>query len=254
MSPFLKIDSLSAGYDDNIVLQDINLTVYKKDFLGVIGPNGSGKTTLIKVILGLIKPVRGEISFFNNKKNTSHSIGYLPQKKIIDYKFPISVFDVVSSGLSFKTSIFSKHLFHSDKNKIEELLTKLKISHLKKKSIGELSGGQAQRVFLCRALASDPQLLILDEPDTFIDKTFSRSFYEILKELNKKMTIILVSHDIGIISSYVKNIACINRTLHYHPSGKVTTKLLENYNCPVDIIAHGKIPHRVLKSHGENNV
>jgi zinc transport system ATP-binding protein len=123
------------------------------------------------------------------------------------------------------------------------------ILHLKHKAIGELSGGQMQRVFLARALIASPKLLVLDEPNTYVDKHFEESFYEILKELNEKMAIILVSHDLGIISSYVKSIACVNRHLHYHDSSEITQELLDNYPCPIDLITHGDLPHRVLKTH-----
>lgn len=129
-------------------------------------------------------------------------------------------------------------------------MKKMDISHLKQKSINELSGGEKQRVFLSRALISEPEILLLDEPSTFVDTNFNRSFYEILKELNKEMTILLVSHDLGMISSYVKSIACVNRRIYYHDSNEITQELLNEYRCPIDLITHGHVPHRVLKNHG----
>lgn len=241
----LELDSITAGYDNNIVLDNINLTIHKKDFLGIIGPNGGGKTTLLKIILGLLAPFKGQIKFYI-KQNI---IGYLPQFKNFDNKFPITVDDVVLSGLTSKKGLF--HCFsNEDRKKSDELLEATQICHLKKKPIGELSGGQMQRVFLCRALINSPELLILDEPNTFVDKTFENNLFEILKELNKKISIILVSHDIGVISSYIKNIACVNGTLHYHKGSKYSEEFIQQgYCCPVDMITHGDVPHRVLKKH-----
>ena len=135
------------------------------------------------------------------------------------------------------------------KQKVEKLLEETGISSIGHKSIGELSGGQMQRVFLCRALISDPKVLILDEPDTFVDNRFEGELYERLSHLNNSMAIILVSHDLGTISTYVKTIACVNNQLHYHPSNNITAEQLDSYNCPIQVISHGEIPHTVLKHH-----
>jgi len=116
-------------------------------------------------------------------------------------------------------------------------------------AIGELSGGQMQRVFLCRALISEPKILLLDEPDTFVDNRFEGELYEKLRMLNQEMAIILVSHDMGTIASYVKTIACVNGNLHYHSSNRITQEDLDDYNCPIQIISHGQVPHIILKNH-----
>ena len=245
----LELQSITTGYNGNIVLRDVNLTVYEKDFIGIIGANGSGKTTLLKVILGIIQPMKGTIQFFiKDTENVNKHIGYLPQVIMFDKKFPISVTDVILSGLTAKTGLF-KYFSKNDSKKTMEIMEKMGVLHLKSCTIGELSGGEMQRVFLSRALISSPQLLILDEPDTFVDQNFERSFFEVLKGLNKKMAIILVSHDIGMISSYVKTIACVNKNLYYHNSNEITQELLDNYRCPIDLITHGNLPHRVLKTH-----
>ena len=120
---------------------------------------------------------------------------------------------------------------------------------LKKKTAGELSGGQLQRVFLARAIISDPELLVLDEPNTYVDNQFEKELYDKLQSLNSRMAIILVSHDVGTISWYIKTIACVNGSLHYHPSNIITQKQLDSYNCPIQIIAHGEVPHTVLHKH-----
>jgi zinc transport system ATP-binding protein len=247
MNSLIKIEKLTVGYDKEPVLHDVDLEIFENDFLGVIGPNGGGKTTLLKAILGLLKPMSGRILFREDINKRKKPIGYLPQVKHMDRKFPITVYEVVRSGSLMKNP--NKLNTSEVKHKVEDLLLEMGISNIRNKAIGELSGGQMQRVFLCRALLSDPRILILDEPDTFVDNRFEGELYEKLKELNKEMAIVLVSHDVGTISSYVKSIACINGYLHYHPDNIITQDELDGYNCPIQIITHGKIPHTVLKSH-----
>lgn len=247
MGIIFEFTSVSAGYDDEIVLKDVNFTVWDNDFVGVIGPNGGGKTTLLKLILGEIKPKRGTIKYFKHEPNEV-LFGYLPQVIGIDKKFPISVMEVVLSGLLGRKGIMGRYTGH-DKRLALNLLQRMEIQHLKDKAIGELSGGQMQRVFLCRALISHPRLLILDEPNTFVDNKFEKELYELLQELNKEMAIIMVSHDLGTITTHVKTIACVNRQLHYHPSNLITTDQLAAYDCPIQIIAHGPVPHTVLHKH-----
>ena len=247
MNPILEIKNLNVSYDGVRALENINIHISEGDFVGVIGPNGGGKTTLLKAILGLVKPDSGSIKFHFKKPN-NNSIGYLPQINQVDKKFPISVLDVVRSGKAKKTSYFSFRK-NPEIEKAILLLREMGIENIKDKAIGELSGGQMQRVFLCRALMSDPELLILDEPGTFVDNNFESELYEKLRELNKRMAIMLVSHDVGTISQYVKTIACVNLHLHYHPSNKISTEQLASYNCPIQIITHGEIPHTVLKTH-----
>lgn len=247
MESLIKIQNLTVGYDKFPVLKNVNFEIFEKDFIGVIGPNGGGKTTLLKAILGLLKPVEGKIEFRKDMDGRKKSIGYLPQVRHIDRKFPITVFDVVRSGsiMHGEAKVKTAEL----KQKVGELLAEMGISNIRNKAIGELSGGQMQRVFLCRALLSDPKVLILDEPDTFVDNRFEGELYEKLRFLNQEVAIILVSHDLGTISSYVKTIACVNGNLHYHPSNTITQDQLEGYNCPIQIITHGEIPHTVLKHH-----
>jgi len=245
----LEIKDVSAGYENHVVLEKVSLNILPNDFIGVIGPNGGGKTTLIKAILGLIKPLSGEIKLNISKKN----IGYLPQVNQIDKRFPISVIDVVRSGKA-ETALFSSfHTNRQEKEKAESLLTEMGIIGIRNKAIGELSGGQMQRVFLCRALMNEPELLLLDEPSTYVDNNFEGELYLKLKELNNRMAIMLISHDVGTVSFFVKTIACVNRGLHYHPSNVITEEQLASYNCPLQIVTHGKIPHTVLKSHNDHH-
>lgn len=248
MKKLLEIKNLSAGYDGNVVLENVSMEVCSGDFIGVIGPNGGGKTTLIKTILGLIKPISGEMILHTSKTK----IGYLPQVNQIDKRFPISVIDVVRSGKSDTALLSSFSRNTAEKEKAESLLAEMGISHIRNKAIGELSGGQMQRVFLCRALMNNPELLVLDEPSTYVDNNFEGELYLKMKELNGQMAIILISHDVGTISFFVKTIACVNRHLHYHPSNIISEEQLASYNCPLQIITHGNIPHTVLKQHDEH--
>lgn len=242
--PIIEIKDLSAGYDGRNVLHDVNLTVYEQDFLGIIGPNGGGKTTLVKCILGLLKPNGGEITF-----HCKPSLGYLPQYSSIDRKFPISVEEVVLSGLSIQKSLISRFT-PEQRVKGKEIIARMGLEGLERRSIGQLSGGQLQRALLGRAVISDPSVLILDEPSTYIDKRFEARLYELLAEINKTCAIILVSHDIGTVLQQVKSIACVNKTLDYHPDTGITTEWLEkNFNCPIELLGHGTLPHRVLGEH-----
>jgi zinc transport system ATP-binding protein len=247
MAYLLEMQSLSASYDANIVLQEINFMVNENDFIGVIGPNGGGKTTLLKVILGLIKPLKGRI-VFNFDLINGNSIGYLPQISTGDANYPVTVTDVILSGLMIRKKILSR-MSASDKKRALEVADELGLSGMEYSSLSELSGGQLQRVFLGRAIIGNPKLLLLDEPGNFVDSTFENDFYEKLKELNKRMAILMVSHDIGIISSHVKSYACVNRELHYHPSSEISNEQLLAYGCPIQLITHGEVPHTVLKTH-----
>lgn len=253
MNPIIQINSLSAGYEHKTVLSQVNLTVYEKDFLGIIGPNGGGKTTLIKCILGLHQPFGGEIRFYKNGKERSEiNMGYLPQYNSIDKKFPISVNEVMLSGLSKQKSIFSRYT-REQREQVEEMIVRMGLEGLEERAIGQLSGGQLQRALLGRALVSNPEVVILDEPNTYIDKRFEAKLYSLLEEINKERAIILVSHDIGTVLKNVKTIACVNETVHYHPHTEVPTEWLEeHFGCPIEMLGHGTFPHRVLKCHHDH--
>lgn len=249
MNKIVELEEVSARYNHHIILENIDFVVKKNDFIGVIGPNGGGKTTLLKLIIGLLKPIKGTVHYYkNNKKVKNIPIGYLPQLNPFDKVFPISVTELVLSGLMNKKGLLKKYT-SVEKELAYELMQKMNIYHLRDKAGGELSGGQLQRVLLVRAIISFPPLLILDEPNTYVDNAFEKDMYEKLIELNKKMAIIIVSHDVGIISSYIKTIACVNKTLHHHQSNKISKEILATYGCPIDMITHGDVPHRVLPKH-----
>ena len=242
--PIIEIRNLDAGYRGNPVLTRVSLTILEHDFIGIIGPNGGGKTTLVKVLMGLMKPLNGTIEYALDRSE----IGYLPQGSQLDERFPITVREVVASGLN-KSMHSGYSLKKTEREKIELTLNKTGLENLHSRPIGALSGGELQRTLLARAIVSSPRLLVLDEPDTHVDNRFEMELYHLLRDLNRHMTILLVSHDIGTISPYIKSIACVNRDLHYHASNEINEEQLKVYNCPIEIITHGTVPHRVMKTH-----
>lgn len=251
MQEVLRLENIWVQYNDLVVLKGINLTVKQSDFLGIIGPNGGGKTTLLKVILGLVKPSRGRVTFLGDRpqKNRKY-MGYVPQHSNFDREFPISVWDVVLTGRLAKAGLF-KRFSDRDEKAAAEALKKVGMFDLRQRQIGKLSGGQVQRVLIARALVTEPKILLLDEPTASIDSRSEKNLYELLKKLNVEIPVVLISHDIGVISSYVNKIACLNRRLYFHNSKEITSDMLEaTYDCPVDLIAHG-LPHRVLEKHRE---
>lgn len=235
-------------YDGYEALQHVDLEIGDRDFLGVIGPNGGGKTTLVKAILGTV-PYTGRIELapelFCGKERL---IGYMPQISDFDRKFPISVLEVVLSGLQGRRGFLARYT-KADRHRAQELLDMTGIGAAARNPIGEVSGGQMQRALLCRAVISEPRLLILDEPANFVDNKFENELYRTLRELNDRMAIMMISHDIGTITSVVKEIVCVNRRVHRHRSNVLTEEQLRNYDCPIQLVSHGHIPHTVLEHH-----
>ena len=246
----IGLQNITAGYENDIIIENINCNIYDGDFFGIIGPNGGGKSTLLKLILGLIPPIKGTIEIYGQPPKTGRkNIGYVPQYSEYDKHYPISVWEVVLMG---RRNILGMHPMYAseDKNATLDALKKVDMLEYKKRHISELSGGQRQRVFIARALASNPKILLLDEPTASIDKDLQSNFYNLLKELNKTVTILLVTHDIGVISSFVNRVACLNHFMFTHDDEKMITKemLEKTYSCPVELIAHG-VPHRVFDDH-----
>lgn len=224
----VSIKNVTVKYDSYTALESANLEILEDDFIGIIGPNGGGKTTLIKSIIGAVS-YSGEVTLSPTLfKDGKRLIGYLPQQTTFDKQFPISVIEVVLSGLQSQKG-FSARYSQKDKEKALQLLDSMGIITIVNKQIGEISGGQMQRVLLCRAIISEPKLLILDEPTNFVDKRFESELYDILKKLNQKMAIVMVSHDVHNISSAVKSIVCVNRTIHKHNTNTLTSKDLDDY-------------------------
>jgi zinc transport system ATP-binding protein len=247
--PIIEIRDLWFSYNGQPILREVDLTVQRGDFMVMIGPNGGGKTTLLKLMLGLLEPDRGTVRVFGRPPGkVVHRLGYVPQNVHINKTFPISVLDVVLMG-RLRTGKLWSHYTRQDRLAAQAALEQMRVGEYRNRRIGELSGGQVQRVFIARALVSGPEVLLLDEAMASIDAQSRREFYEAMSELNRTVTIVAVSHDLMILSSHVKSVACINQKLHYHDSGEITQEMLDKaYHCPVDLIAHG-VPHRVFPRH-----
>ncbi len=248
MASVVEIRDLSFSYNSVPVLKDVNLEISEGDFLLLMGPNGGGKTTLLRLMLGLLQPTSGEIRVKGKPPaQMSHYIGYVPQDFHINRQFPISALDVVLMG---KLKPGRRKAWHSpsDRTAAHKVLDRLGMGAYCHRRIGELSGGQRQRVMIARALMTDPSLLFLDEPTSGIDSGGQGDVYNLLKGLNETITIVLASHDLMLLSSYVKSIACVNQTVYHHHEPEVTQDMVGMFHCPVELVAHG-VPHRVLKEH-----
>lgn len=255
----VELDDVCFSFNGRLVLEHVTLSLKRLDFTALIGPNGGGKTTLLKVILGLAAPRSGRVRILGDRAGrASHRIGYVPQGVDVNLRFPISAVDVVSMGLIGPGSP-RRRFSRQTRGAAMESLARLGMERYADRRIGELSGGQRQRVFLARALAARPEILLLDEPTASIDAGGQAELYLLLKELNERVTILVVSHDLLMISTHVKSVACLNRRLHYHDQAEITEEMLETMYpcsegqvCPVELIAHG-LPHRVLQHHPEDD-
>lgn len=245
MEKLIEIKNLSFGYNDNPVLEDVNLDICKGDYILVIGPNGGGKTTLLKLILGILKPWTGSITFHEDITNR---LGYVPQYSSFNKNFPITSLDMVLTGCINSRNFLRKYK-KKDIEKAEAILKIIGLYNKRNENINNLSGGQLQRVLIARALVSDPAVLFLDEPAASIDITSQTNLRDFLDELNEKMSIIVVTHDPTPFAQTYNHIACINKNLYFHDRGELDSHALEQvYGCPVELLGHG-IPHTMLKSH-----
>ena len=243
------LKGVTVRYGEVTVLENVDLSIKENDFLGIIGPNGGGKTTLLKVILGLVGPQDGEVNVFGRPPGQAAArVGYVPQVGQFDREFPISVWEVVLMGRLGHTGLF-RYYTPEDRRIAREALETVNMMELRDRQVGRLSEGQKQRVLIARALTTAPRLLLLDEPTASVDTRMQAGLYGLLERLKERLTIVLVSHDIGVIYSYVDKIACLNRRLFYHDSKELSAEDFEEvYKCPVDLIGHG-IPHRIMKEH-----
>ena len=251
--PILEVHDLWAGYDDEDILKGVNLEVFPGDFIGLLGPNGGGKTTLFRVLLGLLQPRKGTVSIMGKpvREGRKH-LGYVPQHIEFDREFPIRVWDVARMGRLSHSSLM-RSLKADDDAVVERALDSVGMLEFRERHVGDLSGGQRQRVYIARALASEPDVMLLDEPTASVDPKARTNIYDLLSEINQRMAIIISSHDLGVVSGYVKTVGCINRHLFYHQDEQLTTEMLElAYQCPIEMIAHG-VPHRVYAEHDEES-
>ncbi|WP_373482970.1 metal ABC transporter ATP-binding protein [Acetobacterium sp.] len=249
----VHVDNLTVFYGQTPAIAGVCLDVYEGEYLGIIGPNGGGKTTLLKTILGINPPTEGAVEIYGEPIARKRTLmGYVPQFAAMNKTFPITVFEVVLTG---RIKSRFKPFFHytqKDKEIVWDLLAKVGLSDLAERQISQLSGGEFQKMLIARALAVKPRLLLLDEPTASVDAVSREQIYHLLEELNKEMTIILVTHDLLAVSSYVGRLACLNTRLVYHGEPELTEAVVNHlYGCAVDLIAHG-VPHRVLKDHKED--
>lgn len=233
MNTIIELKNLYFSYDKQNILENINLDILKDDFLAIIGPNGGGKSTLLKLILNLLKSKKGEI--INHLDN--NQIGYVPQNTNLNIDFPITALEVVLMGHTPK----KKKLFGYSKEDIEcamHSLRQVSMENFANSKIGDLSGGQRQRVFIARALCSNPMLMLLDEPTASIDVKGQKEVYELLKELNKSISIVVVSHDISVLLNYAKNVAHVNKKLVYHHLKNIDERYNEDEHlCEVELLS-----------------
>ncbi len=248
----IEVTDVSFSYNGHLVLQEVNLAIEQREFLAIIGPNGSGKTTLLKLFLGILKPGSGTVRILGKEpRRMASKIGYVPQDTNINKDFPISVLDVTLMG-RLGGSGHGRRYSAADREIARQALERVGMWEYSGRPIGRLSGGQRQRVFIARALTANPSILVMDEPTASVDKEFQTELFDFLKELNESMTIVVVSHDMGVLSSYIKSVACLNQRLFFHDAAEITPQMIEMaYHCPVELIAHG-MPHRVLRDHEDH--
>jgi len=253
-NPIIELDHVGVTFQDLLALDDVSLTVPAGSFLALIGPNGAGKTTLLQVILGLVRPTTGSVRVFGrspaNLEGERRRIGYVPQVMSVDLDFPVSVGEVVLMGRYGRIGLF-RSPSASDRAAVLEAMKRVDIADLADRPIRRLSGGQRQRAFLARALANQPDLLLLDEPTTGVDVASSEGLYELLRVLHAGgITMLVVSHDVGVVASYVEGVICINRRLvaHGRPAEVLGSEQLASmYGCDAMFFHHGRVPHLVVE-------
>jgi zinc transport system ATP-binding protein len=249
----VNIKGLTVSYNGAPILDDIDLAIEPGRYVGILGPNGAGKSTLLKVILGLIKPSRGQVEVFGESppklRRRGQMVGYLPQRPLTNPQFPVSVIDIVLMGRYGQVGLVRRP-GPRDREIARRNLERLGIPHLAERAIGEVSGGEQQRVFIARALCVEPRLLMLDEPAVSLDACAQDEVFELVNRLKEelRLTVLMVSHDIGGVARHVDDVVCLNRRIHMHqppPLGRLG--LESTFGCSIEYLFHGQIPHRVVK-------
>ncbi|MBU0640187.1 MAG: ABC transporter ATP-binding protein [Planctomycetes bacterium] len=237
--PVIEIDGLSFAYEREPVLESVNLRIERRDFVAMVGPNAGGKTTLLKLLLGLLRPHAGTVRVFGQRpEDARQRVGYMPQHAQLDPQFPANVMDLVLMGRHGVTRPFGPYR-RTDRNTARRVLQEVRLYELRRRPFAALSGGQRQRVLIARALACDPELLLLDEPTANLDPHLEGEFYDLLRGLNEHLTIVLVSHDLGFISQIVKSVVCVNRHVLVHPTSEITGETIrELYGHDVRMVRH----------------
>jgi zinc transport system ATP-binding protein len=235
----IEIRDVSFSYGDIPALQQVSLTVLDGEFLGIVGPNAGGKSTLLKLILGLLSAQTGVVRVLGKRPDeASRAIGYVPQYPSFPRDFPISVEQAVLLGRLGMRPLWGRYN-KADREMARHAMAEVEVGDLARRQIGSLSGGQLQRVLLARALACEPRILILDEPTANIDLRLESDIFDLLRSLNGRMSILVVSHDIAFISSYVTRVACLNRTLVCHRTDAIDGQMIQSlYSEDVRMVAH----------------
>ncbi len=223
--PAVLTSGLSFAYNGSLALEEVNLTIRKRDFAWIVGPNGGGKTTLLKLMLGLLKPTSGRVEVLGRDPEAARPlIGYMPQQASLDMQFPVTALDIVLMGRLGGVRRFGP--FRSaDREAAEHALESVGLADQRGRFLSELSGGQQRRLFVARALAGDPELLLLDEPTANLDPQVQSELYELLHKLNDRLTVVMVSHDPAFVSEFVKQVVCVKRRVHVHPTGEVDSEM-----------------------------
>lgn len=251
--PVVEMEDLSFSYGQHIVLDGASLTVRKHDFVSIVGPNGGGKTTLLKLMLGLIRPSRGFVKVFGVRPEEARRlIGYMPQQAHLDPQFPVTVMDVVLMGRLGHSRGFGPYT-RTDKESAESALREMGMWEHRKTGFSALSGGQRQRALIARALACEPNVLLLDEPTAGLDLMVEAELFELLSRFARRLTVVVVSHDIGFVSQFVNKVVCVKRRVVVHPTSELTGELVsEIYGTAVKMVRHDRINggtvHKCLNS------
>lgn len=234
----IEIRKLSFRYQGPVILRDASLTIRNGEMVAIVGPNGGGKTTLLKLMLGLLRPERGEVRVFGRAPRQSWAeIGYMPQHTHLDPDFPVTVLDTVLMGRlsNHRFGPMSRH----DRKLALEKLAQVGLDDVARRPLSALSGGQRQRVLIARALVSEPQLLLLDEPTANLDMRVENELHQLLRQLNRSITVVLVSHDLGFVSPLVDKVVCVNRDVKVHPTSDITGEVISDlYGGDMQLVRH----------------
>lgn len=249
-SPIIEFNEVTFGYNSKTVLERVNLQIAPRDFVWIVGPNGGGKTTLIKLLLGLLRPKSGSISVFGSPVEECRArIGYMPQHAHLDLQFPVTVTEVALMG-RLNSGVRPGGYTADDRRAALEALRAVSLDSLADRRLGELSGGQQRRLLIARALACDPDLLVLDEPTANLDRIVERELFDILRKLSEQMTVIMVSHDPAFVSDFVKSVVCVNKTVSEHPTTRFDSEFMYDlYRGDMRIVRHDQHEHPSSTAH-----
>ncbi|MBW2700120.1 MAG: ABC transporter ATP-binding protein [Deltaproteobacteria bacterium] len=238
-APVIQLKDVSFAYGASNVLSQVSFGIKAGEFVSIVGPNGGGKSTLLKLLLGLLKPQQGQVRIFDQTPEKARPrIGYMPQHVDHDKRFPATVLEVVLMGRLGRSRGWGPFA-RGDRQQAMAALEEVGLADQAKRSLSDLSGGQRQRALIARALASQPELLMLDEPTSNIDVKAVDDFYELLSKLHQRMTIVIVSHDMGFVSSKVQSVLCVNHQVHFHPTSDIMGQCIRDiYGSDVRLVRH----------------